>query len=148
MEASSGLKLYYDGACHHFLACLFGASLQSRVPPWLVWPKAAACLCLYLRSISQRTETFKGEHFYCQLLFLDACSTLSLMEPACHRVIWRILQNDHLVLFTQPETHSLTFTASRTHKHMTVKLWGPYLASSVCQREGGDGGPADLPCPT
>lgn len=91
-------------------------------------------------------------YFYTDsMLFLDACSTLALcLEPVCHRVIWRILQNDHLVLFTQPETHSLTFTASRTHKHMTAKLWGSYLASSVCQRGGveGDGRPADLLCPT
>lgn len=39
-----------------------------------------------------------------------------IVRPGCvrhfvictDRVIWRILQNDHLVLFTQPEAHGLT----------------------------------------
>lgn len=31
-----------------------------------------------------------------------------VLQCGSHRVIWRVLQNAHLVLFTQPETHGLT----------------------------------------
>ncbi len=87
------------------------------------------------------------------MLFLHSVICIEpVLQCSCHRVICRVLQNDHLVLFTQPETHGTTtdleFYSLKDAQTHDMLNYEDHIWPVVCQREEGGRGPADAPPPT